>query len=273
MTNYNPTTRAVESADGLSIHIAELGSENAEKTLLVMHGYGEHGGRYIGPLQPFVEAGYRVVIPDVRGHGKSGGRRGYVPVFHRYLADMDAVLKTLDTSNISLLAHSHGGLISARYLATRATPFQKIALTSPFFGLQIQAPKWKLGAAKLLAKVLPKVSLPNEIDPATVSHDPEVIAKYASDPLNHSVANARWFIEAQNAQARALQDAPKLKTPTLVLQAGDDRIASRAASQAWSDAAGDIVTYEEVAGAFHEVLFEIEGAQHVERVLRWFEGE
>ncbi len=267
-------TKQLRANDGVQLHVAQLGDPEAEKTLVIVHGYGEHGGRYLERAKTFVDAGYRVLIPDVRGHGQSGGPRGYVTHFSQYHDDLMTVLReTADATDLHVLGHSHGALIVASLLLTHETTISRVALTSPFFGLEIQAPRWKLVGAKALSKFLPRVSLPTEIDPSFVSHDANVVAAYTTDPLNHHVANARWFMEAQATQAACLRNAGRLKVPTLVMQAGDDKIASPAATERWAQAAPpDLTTFEMIDGAYHELLFEIAGQQHADRVLNWFES-
>ncbi len=267
------STRTLDAADGNPIHLVDLGDADAAKTLIIVHGYGEHGGRYLERAQTFVDAGYRVLIPDVRGHGKSGGPRGHVMEYNTYLDDLGRVMEEIaEASTLYLFGHSHGGLIVATWLIERRSRVARAALSSPFFGLGLKPPMWKELAAKVLGGVLPKVSLPSEIDPAHVSHDPAVVEDYKNDPLNHTVANARWYTEAVAAQERALEGAPRIDLPILVLQAGDDRLVAPAASRRWCDAAPELVQYEEIEGAFHELLFEVDGQRHADRVLDWFEA-
>lgn len=271
MSTETPRTRTLRAGDGLSLHLAELGPADADKTVVIVHGYAEHGGRYIERAQLFVDAGFRVLIPDVRGHGRSGGQRGHVMEFGTYLDDLAVVLHEAEGSEIYLFGHSHGGLIVAAWLTERAAPIARAAMSSPFLGLGMKPPAWKLAAGRVLAKLLPKVSLPSEIDSSLVSHDAQVVADYEADPLNHKVNNARWFAEASAAQERAFAHADRVKVPLLVMQAGDDRIVSPQASRRWAGLApAELVTFEMVPGAYHELFFEVDGAKHAERVVRWF---
>jgi lysophospholipase len=267
------SVRTLDAPDGTALHLLELGDADAAKTLLVVHGYGEHGGRYEERAQLFVDVGYRVLISDVRGHGRSGGNRGHVMSFATYLDDLARVIEEVgENSKLFLFGHSHGGLIAATWLAERPSRVVRAALTSPFFGLGLKPPAWKELAARVLGRYLPKVSLPSEINPAHVSHDPAVVENYKTDPLNHSVANSRWYLEAMAAQERAFAAAPRVSLPTLVLQAGDDKLVSPAATRRWCDAAPESVEYEEIAGAYHELFFELDGQNHAQRVLDWFES-
>ncbi len=267
------TNRFLKTSDGLRLFVQFLGGEDAERTLVLVHGYGEHGGRYLQRAELFVEAGYRVVIPDVRGHGQSDGERGHVMRFDQYLADLDLVMGEVrtDAASTFLFGHSHGGLIAATRLLSGEAAFARAVLSSPLLGLSIVPPAWKEVAGRVLSRLLPRLSLPTEVESKWVSHDPDVVAAYDADPLNHHVVNSRWYTEVLGAMERALLDARRLTVPTLVLQAGDDKLVSASASRRWAAAGpADLLTYEEVEGAYHELFFEPDGERHARRVLEWF---
>lgn len=266
--------RFLRAGDGTKLHLRELGSMDATRSLLVIHGYGEHGGRYIERMQPIADAGYRVLIPDMRGHGRSEGKRGHVMRFKEYTDDVSLFLDQLDTpaKSTALLGHSNGGLIALQWLLHNRKSVGAAVVTSPFLGIALDAPGWKIWAGKVLSRLLPKLSLPSEIDSADVSHDPEVVALYDSDPLVHHVVNARWYTEAMAAIDEVFVKASKLDTPLLVIQAGDDRIADANATRRWvGSAPSERVTYEEADGLFHEVLFETTGDEYRDRVLAYID--
>lgn len=265
------TSRGVAAADGVRLHLAEVGPADASQTLIIVHGYGEHGGRYLKVAERFAEDGYRVLIPDVRGHGQSGGPRGYVAEFGIYLDDLAAIVaEVAEGSALDLFGHSHGGLIGASWLLQRPGRVRRAVLSSPFFAVGFEPPAWKLAAAKVASKIVPRLSLPSEIDPAHVSRDPQTVADYVADPLNHKVNNARWATEHMAAQDQCFATASRLRVPTLVLQAGDDRIVSPEASRRWAEAAGDHARFELADGSFHEIFFDLDADQHVDRVRAWY---
>lgn len=276
MSTSDPRSLWWDSSDGLRLHAYDHGNPDASKTLVIEHGYGEHGGRYHHHAQRFVDAGYRVLVPDVRGHGHSEGRRGHTLQFSLYLEDLDLLAEHIRTPReaTGLLGHSNGGLIVVSRTLVEPTFFSCSAVTSPMLGLSIDAPRWKLFGARLLSKIAPKASLPTEIDPKLLSHDPKVVAAYENDPLGHKVNNARWFTEAMDAIEDAFRNAGRVNLPMLVLQSGDDRIVSAEATRQWVGAApAEFVAYEEIPDAFHELLFEIDGDTHAARLLEFFESK
>lgn len=261
------------AGDGIDLYIQDLGSQSAERTLVLIHGYGEHGGRYLPLIPPFIEAGYRILLPDLRGHGRSKGKRGHVMSFEKYLDDVEVVMKLVDTPSEQtvLFGHSNGGLITLKWLVDGRSEVCAAAVTSPFLGLALKAPAWKLWAAKALSRWVPTLNLPSEIDAADVSHDPEVVQSYDTDPLIHHVANARWFTEAMSAIDEVFMKAPNISTPLLILQAGADKIADPEATRRWAGSApSQYVTYQEVEGLFHEVLFELNGEKQRDKILHFF---
>lgn len=265
-----------QSRDGLRLHAYDHGDLTAKKTLVIVHGYGEHGARYHERAQCFVDAGYRVIVPDVRGHGLSEGHRGHTMDFELYIDDLDRLAELIQTPREStgLLGHSHGGLIVVRRSLIEPTFFAASAVTSPMLGLSVQAPRWKLVAGRVISKFLPKISLPTEIVPEHLSHDPQVVADYAADTLGHKVINTRWFTEAMDSIEIAFRDVGRVARPMLVVASGDDKIVSTEAARQWAGAApASLVTYEEVPGAYHELLFEPEGAEHMKRLLAFFEAQ
>lgn len=272
MTDVATRSHTFEARDGSHLFVCELGDPHADRTLVVVHGYGEHGGRYLDRMQRFAAAGYRVLIPDVRGHGRSDGPRGHVMTFSTYVNDLQAVLKHVETppERTAMFGHSHGGLIVGRYLTMGGDDIAAAALSSPLFGLAIQAPAWKTTAGRILSRVAPRVSLPSEIAAEDVSSNPDTVRDYATDPLVHHVVNARWFTEAMLHIDAAFDGASAVTVPTLVMQAGDDRLVDADASRRWADRC-PTATYELVEGAYHELLFERDGAVHADRIAAFFD--
>lgn len=271
MSLADPVSRYLRAADGKRLFVREYGAIDAERTIVLVHGYGEHGGRYANALQPLLQRGFRILVPDVRGHGRSDGQRGHVAQFRDYLEDLAVVLREVRSppSATGLLAHSHGGLIVLRALLEGRTRVAAAAVSSPLLGIAVQPPAWKATAGRVLSRVLPKVSLPTEIEAEWVSHDPAVVAAYTADPLNHHVVNARWYTEALAAMAYCFEHAAARPVPVLVRQAGDDKLVDADASERWARAAG--ATFERIDGAYHELMFEPNGREHAERFAAWLD--
>lgn len=258
-------TLTLKARDGLPLFVRVWAPPSDMKALVaVVHGYAEHGGRYKAVASRLAEEGFGTIALDVRGHGGSGGARGYCSAFQEYLDDVDLFLKLAAEraggKPLLLLGHSHGALILLRRLLAGPLPV-KVAgavFTSPFLGIAIPVSGMKLRAAEVLSKIMPKLSLKNEIDPALVSHDAEVVRLYATDPQVFKTANARWFTEARDAQRYVLAHAAELPIPVAFVQGGGDRIASVPSARAVAKAAGAKIRYVELDGLHHEVMNEVE---------------
>lgn len=274
MAEMESRTTLLAGARGVQIHLSELGSPDAARTLVIVHGYGEHSGRYFDAAQQLVKAGYRVILPDMRGHGRSEGPRGYTERFDDYVADLEMVMAhaRVDPASTAVFGHSNGGLIVSRWLCAGTTKARCAVLTSPLLGLGIKPPAWKELAGRALSRLWPTMSLPSEIDAKVLTHDAAQVARYESDPLVHHVANARWFTEAVQAAELSQRQAGRVAIPVLLIQAGDDRLVDPAASRRWATNCPGC-EFEIVDGAFHELLFETDGQRHLDRVMTWLDSQ
>lgn len=218
-----------KSSDGLELYCQAWKPDSETKAVFaVVHGYGEHSGRYLNPVNYFVPRGLALYAYDLRGHGKSPGQRGHINKFGEYLADTDAFLKFVRSQEpgrqVFLLGHSLGGLIVAAYAEDHSSELPGLIMSSAFLRLKMPVPGWKLLMGRVLSSLAPASSMPNDLPAHLLSHDP-AIGVYDNDPWNHHVFTARWSTEVMAAQLQALNRAGQIKTPVLVMYAGDDQIA------------------------------------------------
>ncbi|GAC1543424.1 MAG: monoacylglycerol lipase [Polyangiales bacterium] len=248
--------------------------------VLVLHGYGEHGGRYRRVIERWAKAKVASAVVDFRGHGWSAGDRGHCESFADYLEDAADMLATFRErlvevagANVPLfvMGHSFGGLVAAHFALTMPGAFRGLVLSSPFFGLHLEVASAKRAAGEIASRIFPRLSLPSGISGKDVTRDETIARQYDNDPLVNKVANARWFTEAQLAQRDLLARAAQLKLPVLVVQAGADRVASAAASRAVFDRIGSAdKKFDERTGLYHEVLNEPgAGEQIADEMAEW----
>jgi alpha-beta hydrolase superfamily lysophospholipase len=245
-----------------------LPDEEPAAALVVVHGYGEHGGRYQHLADAMVPRGYAVHVFDLRGHGRSPGVRGHVERFSDYVGDarlfVDAVAaeRAAEAGRpappLFLLGHSLGGLIATSCAEAHPDGLAGLILSSPFLRLRLPVGGVKRAAARVLSKVAPTRDIGNSIPAEELSHEPGVVAAYKTDPLNHHVATARWAAEALAAQRAALSAAGQLRLPLLVMYAGADTIADPAASrELFASAASADKTIRCYDGYYHELFNEV----------------
>jgi len=245
----------------LRLHYRTWEVADPAAALLMVHGLGEHGGRYAelaGWLTGHHISSFAV---DVRGHGHSEGRRGHVRRFDVLLQDLDRfrreVRGLVDAGvPLFLLGHSMGGLILLRYLEEYEARCQGAVLSSPWLGTAMPTPRWKITVGGLLDRVLPAFPLKTGLRPDDLSHDPAVVQAYREDPLVHDRITPRLYFEMSTAMGQATQRSDRLKVPLLFLLAGEDRLVDTAKSRSFASSLEGDVQVEVVEGAYHEVLGE-----------------
>ena len=265
------------SVDGRQVFFQSDTVSSARANILLVHGFGEHCGRYDSLTLQLNHEGYNVFRFDLRGHGRSDGKRGHIFEFEEYLQDFscfkEKALAHAKAHPTSYLAgHSYGGLIALSSVQRDAHDFSGLILSSPFFGMADGIPKWKIGLGKLLSKYVPSLSLPTEIDPEDVSHDPKTVHEYGTDTLIGRTASTRWLTETLGAQDRALANAHSVTLPVLYQQAGDDRLVSAAKGRKLFDQIGaSNKTWTEYEDMYHEIWFELEREKPIGEVMAWLE--
>ena len=272
------TSDQFAAADGLQLARHTFRPSVGERAAVaVVHGYGEHGGRYRQLGGELAGRGHGVFVFDLRGHGRSAGRRGHVTRFREYLDDtaafLDLVRGEADGLPLFLLGHSMGGLIAACFVEQRRPPdLAGVVLSAPFLRLAEPVPRYKLALAHLASLVAPAMDVGNTLDAAGLSHDDEVVAAYRTDPLNHSAATARWATEVLSAQKSALTHAGRITQRLLVMAGADDPVAHPDAARELFAAAGSrdkkLFVYP---GLLHEIFNEAERDAPVADLLAWLE--
>jgi alpha-beta hydrolase superfamily lysophospholipase len=271
------------TADGLDLQWRSWqgpeGGPSSGSVLLFAHGLCEHSGRYEETGRHFAALGYPAYAFDFRGHGGSPGRRVHVRRFGEFLLDLEAVIALVRSRHpdrpLVLLGHSHGGLVALLEVLRRGQVADALALTSPLLGFhpasRLPAPAALALAA--LSRLAPGLRLPLGIDPRGVSRDPEVVEKYARDPLVSRKASARWFTEAVGAMAEVQARASELAVPTLLMVAGEDRLVDTEASLRFGrNAPPEMLEAVRWDGLYHELLNEPERLKIRARLLEWLRG-
>jgi len=239
-------------------------------TVLIVHGLGDHSGRYERVGDQFVAAGLDVWAYDQRGNGGSGGRRGHVDRWSQLHDDLEerlhAVRAAAEGRPVILYGHSAGGLVVAGYLTLSDRPQPDLAvLTSP--GLDSALPGWKKSLARILGGITPTLAIPNGIDPSSLSRDASVGERAAADVATANSSTARFGAEALAEQERVRRDCGRIGIPTLVLHGLDDGLVPASASEVLATVPG--VERRTYPGLRHELHNEPEGPQIMDEVIAW----
>ena len=258
----------------MELSIRQWPAPSAQGTIVLVHGGGEHSGRYEETARRLNQEGFSVVAPDLRGHGRSPGQRGHILHFDEYLEDVAACLGTVGQPGGSLpilLGHSLGGLVCTYYAIAHPETIRCLVLSSPLWGLNVPVPAWKHHLARVLSALWPAFSMARPTHSAEVlSHDPQVGRRYEDDPLVHIDVSCRFYTEMRRCLEQLPQVLPKLTVPVLVLQAGDDRVASTDATRRLFPLVGSaqkrLIVYE---GYYHEILNEVGKERVIQDLMTW----
>jgi alpha-beta hydrolase superfamily lysophospholipase len=240
----------------------------------LVHGYAEHLGRYGELMTHLTARRLAVAAVDLRGHGRSGGPRGHCRDFAEMVSDVHALVAAArewwPATPRVLFGHSMGGLVAALYLLHHSDTVRGAVLCAPALRVPASGPPVLLGLARLLGRVLPRLSFRSTLDAGALSREPSVGHAYVSDPLVHRKATAGFVRAIAAAQAAVLRDAAELRTPILLLQGDADRLVEPAGARelkAKLTCPGELV---EFAGYYHELLNEPVAFR--ERVLSVVDG-
>jgi lysophospholipase len=246
-----------------------------ERTLVILHGASEHSGRHRHVAERLCSYGWRVLTPDLRGHGRSGGRSMHLGRFSDYVGDLAAVYDRfeLQPESTAQIGHSMGGLATIRFAQTHAGRVSSIALSSPLLGLAVKVPPVLLASGRVLSVTYPWKRFRSVVNPADVTRSAESIAERQSDPLYRRTVTAGWFFAVQSAMRDAWKFAASLSIPVLVVQAGEDRIVDGEASRAWiATVASNDTRFHELPGRFHELHYEEDWPKTAFLYHRWLSG-
>lgn len=242
----------------------------------LLHGLGEHAGRYEALARWLCARGWSVAAHDHLGHGESAGRRGVLDAPHRLRHDAAARLAgfadVLGRAPI-LLGHSMGGAMAAELVVAERASVAGLVLSSPALAVSMATPMRLLVA--LLDRIAPNLTLGNGLDPARLSHDAQAVRAYLDDPRVHERISPRLIAWLLQAGRRAREAAPTLSVPTLLLVAGADAMVDPAGSTTFAAAAPpERIALRLYEGLYHEIFNEVAAAR--ERVLEdldaWLAG-
>jgi alpha-beta hydrolase superfamily lysophospholipase len=268
---------SINTEGGARLYVRRRQADTPRGEVILVHGFGEHSGRYAAISDHLVKHGFNVTSYDQRGHGQSDGLPGHIDRFKYYEDDLDRIVSSVrsrwDARNLFIIGHSLGGLVTLRYLAMRGSSVTGAVLSAPLISVAVEVPAHKVMMARVGARLMPKLRLDNEIDPAHLSRDPEVGIAYANDPLVNRLVSAKWFAEATKAMQEVVAWAGDIKTPMLVMHGTEDMLASVEATKALFEAAGSSDKEMVILpGFYHELFNEPEKQSVYERVSDWLEA-
>lgn len=243
--------------------------------VIIVHGLGEHAGRYDHVARQLNDWGFAVRGYDQCGHGESGGAPGSLPTDTRLLDDLaDIVDSTRSRMNkgtpLIVLGHSMGGLVAGRFVSLGIRKVDALVLSSPALNPGLNAFQKLLVA--VLPRFFPNLRVGNGLNAKYISHDPAVVAAYQSDKLVHDRISARLARFIATAGPATVALAPQWTVPTLLMYAGDDRLVQPQGSRDFATAApAALMTTHCFEGLYHEIFNELDAAPVFAALRQWLD--
>ena len=270
-------TQTVTTSDGITLFVRDYHPDQPVpgRVLYWVHGIGEHGGRYEHVAEVMVRRGWRLILPDLRGHGQSTGVRTHVQSFDAYIDDIALVWKHFDlqSAKSNLLGHSMGGLVAIRAVQTGKVAPTRLAISSPLLGLKLNVNRLTVLLGRMVLLVAPSIRFSNGIDPANMTRDPTFAAIRRADALINKTVTAGWYFAMRTALKAAWSDVSQVTLPVYAQQGASDRTTDPDALTKWYElipsANKQLVMLDDQT---HELFFESDWAVTVERMLNWLEA-
>jgi alpha-beta hydrolase superfamily lysophospholipase len=243
--------------------------------VIVVHGLGEHAGRYEHVAHKLNEWGFAVRGYDQCGHGESGGPRGGLPTDSRLLDDLADIvdstrLRMSKKTPLILLGHSMGGLVVGRFVSLAIRPVEALIMSSP--ALDPGLSNFQKFLVSVLPKIAPNLRVGNGVKPQFISHDPAVVAAYRADPLVHDRISARLARFIAQASAQTVAMAAQWTVPTLLIYAGDDRLLNAQGSRTFAvNAPKSVVSAVCFDDLYHEIFNEQDAAPVFATLKAWLD--
>ncbi len=271
-------TQVIDAPDGVQLFVRTYVPEQLDlsRTLYWVHGVGEHGGRHAHVAEILTQRGWRMIIADLRGHGRSTGIPTHVSSFDQYTSDIKLIWDQMGLSSTSpvLLGHSMGGLVAVRAVQTGLIAPSSLVLSSPLLGIKIRLNPITVLLGRILVGFVPTARFSNGIDPANMTRDSEFALKRRKDTLINKTVTAGWFFAMQAALKSGQQDAAKVCLPVFALQGSLDRTTDPDAMADWWERITSIEkTLVVLDDHFHELFFEPDWQETTTRMLDWLEQQ
>ncbi|CAM1368433.1 Lysophospholipase, alpha-beta hydrolase superfamily [Tenacibaculum sediminilitoris] len=240
--------------------------------VVIIHGMGEHSDRYEHVAKKLSDNNFGVIAFDHFGHGKTTGKRGHNPGYDYVLESITKLIEkgkeVFDDKPIFLYGHSMGGNAVINYTLRKKQNLKGVIATSPFLRLAFQPPAWKLSLGKVMQKIVPSITLGNELDANDISRDTIEVQKYIDDPLVHDKVSPNFSLSFIDAGEWAIKNASSLKIPMLLLHGTGDKIIDFKATKAFAENTTkvDIKLYE---GGYHELQNDLCKEEMLQDVVNW----
>ncbi len=266
----------IKTKDGLELFAHDWTIPKPKACVVLTHGFGEHGARYAHVGAALNAAGYSLYGYDLRGHGKSGGKRGHTPSMDHLQDDLSRVItrvkKSVGNTRLFLYGHSMGGNITLAYAASRPAGLSGVHVNAPWLELAVAGNPVTIALGKLMSRIVPSFSQSTPALQGILSRDPAIDAANADDALVHRTMSARLYVEITTAAEQLLSGATPLRTPLLLTHGTADAVVAFAGSAAYFEICGATdKTFTPYDGGFHELQNDLCKDAYLAEVTAWLD--
>ena len=259
--------------DSLEIYSQCWQPEEKPRTVVcLVHGHGEHSGRYTSMAQFLTDSGFALIAFDLRGHGRSQGQRGFFPKYNILLEDITLFLKEVKKlyrkTPLFLYGQSLGGNLVINYTLKYEPRLSGVIVAAPLLRTAFKPPAWKILLGKITYTACPRLSLSSGVDLYNLSRDTNVVRLRLNDTLYHNRVTPK-FLDVFKAGERAFYNAERLDVPMLLMHGTADRITSVDASREFASRAGALCELKIWEGYYHAFHEEIDKEAVFEYLIQW----
>ena len=263
----------VDSADGTKLAFRAWPTPGAALTFAVVHGFGEHSARYERFAAAMAGHGMSTYAVDLRGHGHSPGRRGYVDSWSQWTDDAAAFVRHIETvagTEVVPLGHSMGGAtVLSTVLAGKLPKSKRFIVSSPALKVKVAVPSWQIALGNVASKVMPRFTQDVPTHGSLLSRIPEVADAYDHDPLVHGKMSARLYTEWQQAMKDIPARAGQIKIPFLILAGANDKLIDPDGSRNLHAQAPQMSELHVFEGRLHEPFNDLGSEEVFQTIADW----
>ena len=258
--------------NGEKVHYQYFTGGTSNAVIVLIHGLGEHSGRFEVWARKFNAYNYAVCTLDLPGHGLSYGKRGHIHKFSDFYKVIDLfieqVRKDFPEKSITLYGHSMGGNILTNYVLKRKPAVKAMILSSPWLKLAVKPNVFKYFLSKLMYKIYPQFHDKTNLNPAFISRIPDEIEKYKADKLVHGRITPALFFPLYLKGIKMVERAKEFYLPTLVFHGSEDNLTSHDASRKFASG-NDKMDFISMEGGYHELHHDICREELFEKIIDW----
>jgi len=262
MSTYTHTQGTFKGRSNIEISYQGWTSEKAKGIVIIVHGIGEHSGRYGNIVNAMEKRKISFYSMDNRGHGKSTGTRGHVDSFMEYVYDLRMFANMIHEAHkdlpVFILGHSLGGAIALRYALTYQDDLAGLILSAPALVPLVKPGFFLNVVAGILSNTFSSLTFSSKLDPVYLSHDETVLKEYMNDPLVHDRISPRLYTEIKKNAEFCFDHAFELNAPILIFHGAADRLIDNAGSDLLEREVSSVdKRFVAFPSLYHETLNEI----------------